>query len=139
MILLGGKIRRITVAPFGAVIEAEGIEGFRSLLSSLAGPLGSFGLAMAIHRFPLLGLCALVQGGFNLLPVYPLDGGRALIQLLESILPKQAPMVATWAERTVLFLLLAATVTVCLRYSLGLFPISFCVFAIILTLLRKRP
>lgn len=83
VLLLGGIVRRIDIGPLGAKIHAEGIEGGREALCALAGPAGSFLCLLLIRKFPVLGLCALVQGIFNLLPVYPLDGGRALSCLLK--------------------------------------------------------
>lgn len=139
VIVVGGKVRGITVAPFGSIIETEGIDGLRELICALAGPLGSFGLALSICRFPVLGLCALIHGLFNLLPVYPLDGGRVLLRFLEYILPKNAEMTFQWVERTALILLLCLIVVVSQRYSFGILSIFFCVFVIIKALLRKKP
>lgn len=139
VLLLGGRVRGITVAPLGAVIEVEGVHGYREILCTLAGPVGSFLLMSLIHRFPLLGLCGLVQGVFNLLPVYPLDGGRALAGFLEATVPNQAGMISLWIERIVFFLLMALVIFVSLRYSLGFFPVMFCVLMIINARLRKRP
>ena len=83
VLLLGGSVQRIDIGPFGAKIHAVGIEGFREALCALAGPVGSFLCLLLIRKLPVLGLCALVQGCFNLLPVYPLDGGRVLSCLLK--------------------------------------------------------
>ncbi len=82
VILAGGSVRRICVGCFGARIEAEGTPGSREALCILAGPFGSLLLVCLIRRFPVLGLCGLIQGGFNLLPICPLDGGRALQSLI---------------------------------------------------------
>lgn len=46
------------------------------MFCAAAGPLGSFLFARAMTFFPEASVCALVQGIYNLLPVYPLDGGR---------------------------------------------------------------
>ena len=83
VLLLGGNVQRIDIGPFGAKIHAVGIEGVREALCALAGPAGSFLCLLLIRKLPVLGLCALVQGCFNLLPVYPLDGGRVLSCLLK--------------------------------------------------------
>lgn len=85
--VVGGKVRSITIGPSGVIIEAIEISGYREVICALAGPAGSFFLAGMIPRFPLLGFCGLVQGLFNLLPIYPLDGGRAM-KCLQSIVRK---------------------------------------------------
>lgn len=137
--LLGGRIRQIRLEPFGAVIEAEGIGGPQEALCALAGPLGSLLLVLVIHRVPLLGLCGLIQGVFNLLPVYPMDGGRTVLRLLEAVIPEQADRVTAIIEIAVFFLLLGVTVLGAIRYSLGCFPVFFCILAIGRAILRKRP
>ena len=75
---LGGQVLKVRLKPGGAAIAAVLPEQGRELLAGLAGPVGSL-LLRGVHRwFPRLALCGLVQGLFNLLPVRPLDGGRAL-------------------------------------------------------------
>lgn len=137
--LLGGRIRGIRIAPFGAVMAAEEISGYREALCALAGPVGSFLLVLLIRRFPVLGLCALVQGSFNLLPVYPMDGGRAVRCLLEAACPEHAAGAAAVIEIAVFSGLLAVVVGASVRYSLGWYPAVVCILAIANALLRKRP
>ena len=71
-------VRQIRIGGFGASIETGIMTPSQELLCALAGPLGSVSLVLFIRRFPLLGLLGLAQGLFNLLPIYPLDGGRVL-------------------------------------------------------------
>ena len=76
--IVGGKIQAIIIGPAGVVIETNSMSGYGEVICALAGPLGSLFLVFLIYRFPILGFCGLVHGVFNLLPVYPLDGGRAV-------------------------------------------------------------
>lgn len=74
----------------GILIRTPPLSPLCELLCALAGPAGSFLCLFLSGRFPLLALCALVQGLFNLLPVYPLDGGRALKSAATLLFPHQA-------------------------------------------------
>ncbi len=76
--LAGGRVTGLRIRPLGIVMNVEGIRGFREALCALAGPAGSLVLVLFIRPFPMLGLCGLIQGVFNLIPVYPMDGGRIL-------------------------------------------------------------
>lgn len=139
LLLCRGVVHRITITPFGAVIEAEGITGFSEVLCILAGPAASFALLCLIRKYPLLGLCGLIQGGFNLLPIYPLDGGRALMHLLKYFVPLHAEEISCFIGIAVLLVLMVIVLYGSFRYSLGVFPVIFCFFWLGNSLLRKRP
>jgi Zn-dependent protease len=97
---LGGRVRAITLTFIGGVSEIEEMprHGLREALVAFAGPAVSFLLALAgwllAHGarpgsqialgLVLLARLNLVIGAFNLLPAFPLDGGRVLRSLLEA-------------------------------------------------------
>ena len=81
--LAGMEVFRITIGPFGASMETEDMDPGRELLCALAGPVGSLMLVLFYKWIPGIALCGLIQGIFNLLPLYPMDGGRILKCLLE--------------------------------------------------------
>ena len=92
---LGGQVGRSAVGSGGAAMELGCLSPVRELLAAAAGPVGSLSLMLMGRFFPRLALCGLVQGLFNLLPIYPLDGGRILRRALELALPDRAAAAIT--------------------------------------------
>ena len=82
---LGGRVEGAAFTVGGAVLDISGLSSGAEALAAAAGPLGSFLLLLCVRIFPALALCAFVQGCFNLLPVYPLDGGRILVCTMEQL------------------------------------------------------
>lgn len=78
VLTFGGNIRSLKVGISGAIIDVSGMTSVQEFISVLSGPLGSLFLLLLHDYFPRTAVCAMVQGIFNLLPIYPLDGGRAL-------------------------------------------------------------
>ena len=76
--IAGGRVLSIRLRSFGARIEATPMSPGRAALCALAGPAAGALTIFAYKFFPELALAGLVQTVFNLLPVYPLDGGRAM-------------------------------------------------------------
>lgn len=137
--LLGGRILQIRIGIGGAAIETELPGRGKELLCSLAGPAGSFLLVLLCHLFPKLAICAGIQGLFNLLPVYPLDGGRALRCGLALLWPKKADKIGARTEIAALGALAVIAITGAVRYSLGLTPLLVGILLILKAILRKKP
>ena len=85
--LTGGNIWNITVSAGGAVIETSPMSLGRELFCALAGPAGGLFLLLFVKWIPCTALLAGIQSIYNLFPLYPLDGGRALRCGLELMIP----------------------------------------------------
>ena len=137
--LLGGQVYGVRIGLGGATIDFEISGRGKEAFSAAAGPAGSLMLIFLCHQFPRIAICGAAQGLFNLLPVYPLDGGRILDCVLEMLLPRYRNRILRWTERClILFLILAAMVgSHC--WALGDVPFLVAVILIIKVILRKRP
>ena len=76
--IFGISVGEIRIGARGAVLDTAAMEPKQELLCALAGPAGSLLLSLFLLVVPRIALCGLVQGIFNLVPLYPLDGGRIL-------------------------------------------------------------
>ena len=120
-------------------METEPLSSGKELVCALAGPAGSLLLVLMFRVFPRVAVCALVQGAFNLLPVFPLDGGRALRCALTRICPKWANLIAIWAEWGTIGILGALALTFTFYWKLGMLPLTAVTLLAIKAFLRKRP
>ncbi len=102
---LGGEVLGIRIGVRGATISARIPGKAQELLCALAGPLGSLMLVCACRYTPKLAVCGCIQGLFNLLPIYPLDGGRLLRCALEIRYPGRGRRIAKKVELWLLLIL----------------------------------
>lgn len=138
--LMGGKIYQIRIGGGGTAIDMGALTTGNELLAALAGPFGSFLLLLFAHSFPRLALCGMVQGMFNLFPVYPMDGGRILSCGLDLVLPPgTADAVCMWVENGTIGLLLAGGGLLCFSYKMGPIPLILALGITIKAKRRKNP
>lgn len=74
----GEQVRAVELGACGARIETGPLEPGTELLCALAGPMAGALVCLFWRQWPEAALAAAAQSVFNLLPLYPLDGGRAL-------------------------------------------------------------
>ena len=119
----------INITASGVKLETAPMPYLTECLCALAGPIGVLLLLPGAHRFPTFVVCAYVQSIYNLLPVYPLDGGRALRCILLRFLPyKIADRVGNAVALCVLLALLAAGFFASFRLNLGPIPAAAALF-----------
>ncbi|RME28125.1 MAG: Zn-dependent protease [Deltaproteobacteria bacterium] len=108
--LFGIRTRDITLYPFGGVarMELEQLAPLPEVVVAVAGPLVNFTLAAVAWMAHLGGLPGmekwmvlnLVLGSFNLLPAFPMDGGRVLRAVLSLFMdPVMATLIALRVSR----------------------------------------
>lgn len=78
--LCGARLTRVELTPFGfaADYDGEALSPMREALTALSGPLASAAGALVFRALPRFSMAHAALFALNLLPVLPLDGGRAL-------------------------------------------------------------
>lgn len=133
----GKKIKNMKVGITGAILVAGNLSPGQELFCALAGPVAGL-LTLLLRRwFPRLALFALLQSVFNLLPIYPLDGGR-IISCVATVLhiPQLLCKILSGILLTAI-LILSVYGTFILH--LGLSPIFIAVMLLYRAVTAKRP
>lgn len=85
----GIRIYSIRIGVGGVLISTQPMNLWQELICSLAGPMGGFLLLLLARWVPMIALCSGFHTLYNLLPVYPQDGGRALRCGARLLFPEQ--------------------------------------------------
>ena len=134
--LCGGSVHSMNVGDSGTVLECRAMTAGKELICVLAGPLGSILLLCLVTWFPRLALCGCFHGLYNLIPVYPLDGGRALRTASYAIFrQKGADTICLVVERTAFVLLCCIALYGAFELKMGTAPL---LLAAILLFRMKR-
>lgn len=126
--ITGTAVYRISVGAMGARMDTEPMPPWKTVLCALAGPLSGLLLIFVLKRFSLLAICGVLQSFINLLPLFPMDGGRVLRCLLEKLPLKRPEVIYTAIESAIMGILLLLAVYLSLRLLLGPLPIMAVVF-----------
>lgn len=140
------KVERCVIMPYGGEIELEGgyaIPPSKQLLIALGGPIATL-CCIAISPFldPLVGTLFLkiqfILLAINLIPIWPLDGGRIILSLILIVSPR-----ARNYELFMVISLCIITLTVVLTFillpkSLFLFVLSLFLFIKVIQEWRYR-
>lgn len=104
---------------FGRIrMETEEVAGLKMVLCALAGPLGGLLLCTLLPIAPQMAICGLIQSLYNLLPVEPLDGGKALRGILDCFGNEDTVLhIMKYVRNFILALLLIACVFCAIRYG----------------------
>lgn len=123
--ILRVRVHRLRLTFSGAVLETEPMRYSHELVAAAAGPaVNAILLVIFASAEPLTAFVNLLLLAYNLLPFYPLDGGRILRSALHLLLSADT---AELTERVIcglscLFLLLGAVWLTCVQHA-GLWPV----------------
>lgn len=122
--LLAGKGTRVKLYSYAAHMHLPQMGRGREVLCALAGPAGSLLLLAFSKFFPRIAICGAMQAMYNLIPVYPLDGGRAMQCVLALALsPKWAGRISRIIQSLSIFSVFMLGIYGCVHLRLGLFPL----------------
>ena len=132
------RIQNLRIHTGGAVMELDSMTRGKELLCALAGPMGGLLLLLFAKWLPRTAICALIQSAYNLLPLFPLDGGRVLrcgAQILFS--PKTASRVCTTVEIAVRLGLCCFGILATFLWNLGMVPLVMAIVTLLRTFSEK--
>ena len=85
VLLCKGRMNSVRIGAFHCVMNATDLTPWQEILCICAGPIAGFATLFLAPWMPVTAVCGFLQTVYNLLPVYPLDGGR-LVRCMAALL-----------------------------------------------------
>ena len=134
VLLVGGKVQGLCISGLGARMRAVIGSNWKEVFCVAAGPVGGLLLLFTARWTPRLALCGLVQSVYNLIPVYPLDGGRIVSGVLERVFPRYHKGITAGVDTASVCILTTVCVYLMVVWKLGVLPLIL----LVSILLQKR-
>ena len=138
--LCRGDIHKLSFSVDGASLDISSLSTTEELICSLAGPIGGLCLLFFSRWIPRIAVCAAFQSLYNLLPLYPLDGGRALWCGITMVMPEnRAARFCKGVETVCLAAILLTAIYGAVFLKLGSSSLFPAILIIAHTKFRKTP
>jgi len=104
------RVNSFHIGICGMEMETESLSYGEEFMCAIAGPIGGLLLLAVYQYFPELSVCGLFQSLYNLLPIFPLDGGRAVRSVANILLPEYAGNICVGVEMAALVCIFLLTI-----------------------------
>lgn len=121
--IFGGAVSGVRISCRGVIMETQPLSLGKEAICAYAGPLGALLILPVARYLPRTAICTLVFSAYNLLPIFPLDGGRGLGCIIKKVFPGTiADRLQRYVENAVLIGVVIIAVYSVFQLGLGLFP-----------------
>lgn len=134
LILLGKQVYCIDIGCFGASIQTDTLTYKEECIAGFSGPFAGALLLFFIRIMPLVATCALIQTLYNLLPFYPMDGGRVMLSALQLVFGHKRGKIISRN----LILILFALMMLCMFMAVNYISIGFWVLLIVFIVIKTK-
>lgn len=150
-ILLGLRVNTMQIMPFGVSVYFEDYSHtylYKKIIIAIAGPLTNFIIVLIggyLEWNELVIYSNVLIGAFNLIPIYPLDGGRILKYVIEIKQTKQYAenIIHMVSNVLIIFLTAISSIGIMLLHNIAIVIILIYLWAMVISenkkyKLRKR-